>query len=92
MMYIVVLSLGSVCEAYLDGGQRGGAGGVEVVALSQEDLPEGPLPQLPLQDDVPPLDVWHDCTHTHTRTRRYTHTHTHTHAHTHTHTLMIDVL
>lgn len=33
----------------------------QVVALSKKDLPEGSLSQLPLQDDVVPLDVLDDC-------------------------------
>lgn len=36
-------------------------GGAEVVAFSQEDLPEGALTQLPLQHDVPALDVVNVC-------------------------------
>lgn len=42
---------------HLDGHQHLLLGGAEVVALGQEDLPESPLAQLPLQHNLPALDV-----------------------------------
>lgn len=46
---------------HLHGHQHLVLGRAEVVALGQEDLPEGSLAQFSLQHDVPPLDVLHIC-------------------------------
>lgn len=46
---------------YLDGHKHLLLVGDEVVAFGQENLPEGALTQLPLQHDVPPLDVVDTC-------------------------------
>ena len=47
--------------SYLNSHQHLVLGGAEVVALCQEDLPKGPLAQLPLQHDVSPLNVLDVC-------------------------------
>lgn len=45
---------------YLDSHEHLVLGRAQVVALCQEDFAERAFAQLPLQDDVPPLDVLDD--------------------------------
>lgn len=56
-----MLMLMSEGGTYLDGHQNLLLVWGQVVALGQEDFPEGALSQLPLQDDVVSLDVLDDC-------------------------------